>query len=57
MPTKTLTVLLPAEVLDKVDEHARTQCLSRSAAVRLILLEEIKRRRYDKDGEAPEAAA
>lgn len=57
MPTKTLTVLLPAEVLDKVDEHARTQCLSRSAAVRLILLEELKRRRYDKDGEQTEAAA
>lgn len=56
MPTKTLTVLLPAEVLDKVDEHARTQCLSRSAAVRLILLEELKRRRYDKDGEQTEAA-
>jgi metal-responsive CopG/Arc/MetJ family transcriptional regulator len=45
MPTKTLTVLLPAEVLDKVDEHARSLCLSRSAAVRLILLEEMKRRR------------
>lgn len=58
MPTnKTLTVLLPAEVLDKVDEHARSQCLSRSAAVRLILLEELKRRRYDKDGEAAEVAA
>lgn len=54
---KTLTVLLPAEVLDKVDEHARSLCLSRSAAVRLILLEELKRRPYDKDGEQTEVAA
>lgn len=57
MPTKTLTVNLPAEVLDKVDEHARSLCLSRSAAVRLILLDEIRRRDYDKGGEQTEAAA
>ena len=57
MPTKTLTVLLPAEVLDKVDEHARSLCLSRSAAVRLILLDEIRRRDYDKAGEQTGAAA
>ena len=50
MPTKTLTVLLPAEVLDKVDEHARSLCLSRSAAVRLILLNQIKRRNDDGAG-------
>ena len=57
MLTKTLTVNLPAEVLDKVDEHARSLCLSRSAAVRLILLDEIRRRDYDKAGQQTEAAA
>lgn len=56
MPIKTLTVLLPAEVLDQVDEHARSQCLSRSAAVRLILLDEIKRRREAMPEAEPEAA-
>jgi metal-responsive CopG/Arc/MetJ family transcriptional regulator len=57
MPTKTLTVLLPAEVLDKVDEHARSLCLSRSAAVRLILLEEMKRRSNEIFNALPEVAA
>jgi metal-responsive CopG/Arc/MetJ family transcriptional regulator len=57
MPTKTLTVLLPAEVLDKVDEHARSLCLSRSAAVRLILLEEMKRRSNEILNALPEVAA
>lgn len=55
--TKTLTVVLPAEVLEKVDEHARNLCLSRSAAVRLILLNEIRRRHYDKAAEPAEVAA
>lgn len=58
MPTnKTLTLVVPAEMLDKVDEHARSLCLSRSAAVRLILVEELKRRRYDKQEAQTEAAA
>jgi len=57
MPTKTLTVLLPAEVLDKVDEHARRLCLSRSAAVRLILINQIKRLNDDGMGADEKEAA
>lgn len=57
MPNKFLTVLLPAEVLEKIDEHARNQCLSRSAAVRLILLDELQRRRRELEANQPEAAA
>ena len=57
MPTKFLTVLVPAEVLEKIDEHARSQYLSRSAAVRQIIMTELERRRRDLEGSQPEAAA
>jgi len=57
MPTKFLTVLVPAEVLEKIDEHARSQYLSRSAAVRQILMTELERRRRELGENQSEAAA
>jgi metal-responsive CopG/Arc/MetJ family transcriptional regulator len=56
MPSKFLTVLVPAEMLEKIDEHARSQYLSRSAAVRQIIMTEIERRRRGLEVE-PEGAA
>ena len=47
MPTKVLALHVPADVLEKIDDLSRSQCLSRSAAVRLILINEIQRRRLE----------
>jgi hypothetical protein len=57
MPTKVLALHVPADVLEKIDDLSRRQCLSRSAAVRLILINEIQRRRLEADDAQPEAAA
>lgn len=57
MPHKMLAVQVPADVLAKIDEHARRNCLSRSAAVRLIILEELKRIGETVASAQPEAAA
>jgi metal-responsive CopG/Arc/MetJ family transcriptional regulator len=57
MPSKFLTVLVPAEMLEKIDEHARSQYLSRSAAVRQIIMTEIERRRRGLEEVEPEGAA
>lgn len=55
MPAKSLTVLVPDEVLAVIDEQARSQYLSRSDVVRQIIMTELQRRR-SADGEAqPEA--
>jgi metal-responsive CopG/Arc/MetJ family transcriptional regulator len=57
MPTKVLALHVPADVLEQIDDLSRRQCLSRSAAVRLILINEIQRRRLEADDAQPEAAA
>jgi hypothetical protein len=57
MPTKVLALHVPADVLEKIDDLSRSQCLSRSAAVRLILINEIQRRRLEAGDAQPEAAA
>jgi metal-responsive CopG/Arc/MetJ family transcriptional regulator len=56
MPTKVLALHVPADVLEKIDDLSRSQCLSRSAAVRLILINELERRRMQSDEAQPEAA-
>ena len=40
-----LTVTLPGEVFDEIQEHARSQYLSRSAVVRRLIIEELERRK------------
>jgi metal-responsive CopG/Arc/MetJ family transcriptional regulator len=57
MPTKVLALHVPADILEKIDDLSRSQCLSRSAAVRLILINELERRRMQSDEAQPEAAA
>jgi metal-responsive CopG/Arc/MetJ family transcriptional regulator len=57
MPTKVLALHVPADVLEKIDDLSRSQCLSRSAAVRLILINELERRRMESDAAQAEAAA
>jgi metal-responsive CopG/Arc/MetJ family transcriptional regulator len=57
MPTKVLALHVPADVIKRIDEHAQSLCLSRSAAVRLILINELERRRMQSDEAQPEAAA
>jgi metal-responsive CopG/Arc/MetJ family transcriptional regulator len=57
MPTKVLALHVPADVLEKIDDLSRSQCLSRSAAVRLIIINELERRRMQSDDAQPEAAA
>ena len=57
MPTKVLALHVPEDVIKRIDEHAQTLCLSRSAAVRLILINELERRRAEALEGQPEAAA
>lgn len=57
MPTKVLALHVPEDVIERIDEHARSLCLSRSAAVRLIILNELERRRSEALEVQPEAAA
>jgi len=57
MPTKVLALHVPEDVIKRIDEHAETLCLSRSAAVRLILINELERRRMQSDEAQAEAAA
>ena len=57
MPTKVLALHVPEDVIKRIDEHAQSLCLSRSAAVRLIILNELERRRVDALEAQPEAAA
>jgi metal-responsive CopG/Arc/MetJ family transcriptional regulator len=57
MPTKVLALHVPEDVIKRIDEYAQTLCLSRSAAVRLILINELERRRAEALEAQPEAAA
>ena len=38
-----LTVSLPGEIFEKIEEHARSQYLSRSAVVRRLIIEQLTR--------------
>jgi len=57
MPTKVLALHVPEDVIKRIDEHAQSLCLSRSAAVRLIIINELERRRVDALEAQPEAGA
>jgi len=57
MPAKSLTVLVPDEVVAQIDEAARSQYLSRSDVVRQIIIGELERRRRELEQLQPEAAA
>jgi metal-responsive CopG/Arc/MetJ family transcriptional regulator len=57
MPTKVLALHVPEDVIKRIDEHAETLCLSRSAAVRLIIINELERRRMESGAVTTEAAA
>jgi hypothetical protein len=57
MPTKVLALHVPEDVIKRIDEHAESLCLSRSAAVRLIIINELERRRAEALEAQPEAAA
>jgi metal-responsive CopG/Arc/MetJ family transcriptional regulator len=57
MPTKVLALHVPEDVIKRIDEHAETLCLSRSAAVRLIIINELERRRLESGAAQAEAAA
>jgi len=52
-----LTVSLPGEIFEKIEEHARSQYLSRSDVVRQIIIGELERRRRELEQLQPEAAA
>jgi metal-responsive CopG/Arc/MetJ family transcriptional regulator len=57
MPTKVLALHVPEDVITQIDQHAKSLCLSRSAAVRLILINELERRRMETDAAPAEVAA
>jgi len=40
-----LTVTLPAEVFEEIEEHARSLYLSRSAVARRLIIEHLSRRK------------
>jgi metal-responsive CopG/Arc/MetJ family transcriptional regulator len=42
-----LTVTLPAEVFEEIEEHARSLYLSRSAVARRLIIEHLSRRKVD----------
>ena len=52
-----LTVTLPGEVFDEIQEHARSQYLSRSAVVRRLIIEELERRKAALLSTEPEVVA
>ena len=52
-----LTVTLPLEVFDEIQEHARSQYLSRSAVVRRLIIEELERRKAALLSTEPEVVA
>ena len=52
-----LTVTLPSEVFDEIQEHARSQYLSRSAVVRRLIIEHLTRLKAEAAATESEAAA
>ena len=52
-----LTVTLPGEVFAEIQEHARSQYLSRSAVVRRLIIEHLTRLKAEAAAMESEAAA
>jgi metal-responsive CopG/Arc/MetJ family transcriptional regulator len=52
-----LTVTLPADVFNEIEEHARSLYLSRSAVARRLIIEHLKRRKAERNPMEGEVAA
>lgn len=52
-----LTVTLPEEVFNEIEEHARSLYLSRSAVTRRLIIEHLSLRKAEVAQAQPEAAA
>lgn len=52
-----LTVSLPGEIFEKIEEHARSQYLSRSAVVRRLIIEQLTRLKSEAAAAQSEEAA
>jgi len=52
-----LTVTLPGEIFETIEEHARSQYLSRSAVVRRLIIEQLTRLKAESAATANEEAA
>lgn len=52
-----LTVTLPGEIFEQIEEHARGQYLSRSAVVRRLIIEQLTRLKAQAAAQNEEAAA
>jgi metal-responsive CopG/Arc/MetJ family transcriptional regulator len=51
-----LTVTLPPEVFEQIEEHARSLYLSRSAVVRRLIIEHLTRRKSEANAPEMEVA-
>lgn len=51
-----LTVTLPGEIFETIEEHARSQYLSRSAVVRRLIIEQLARLKAQAAAQNEEAA-
>lgn len=51
-----LTVMLPGEIFETIEEHARSQYLSRSAVVRRLIIEQLARLKAQSAAQNEEAA-
>jgi metal-responsive CopG/Arc/MetJ family transcriptional regulator len=52
-----LTVTLPAEVFEQIEEHARSLYLSRSAVTRRLIIEHLAQRKAQSSAAESEVAA
>jgi len=52
-----LTVTLPGEIFETIEEHARSQYLSRSAVVRRLIIEQLTRLKSEAAAAQSEEAA
>jgi metal-responsive CopG/Arc/MetJ family transcriptional regulator len=52
-----LTVTLPAEVFEEIEEHARSLYVSRSAVARRLIIEHLTRRKAEANTAGSEVAA
>jgi metal-responsive CopG/Arc/MetJ family transcriptional regulator len=52
-----LTVTVPAEVFAEIEQHARSQYLSRSAVVRRLIIEHLAQRKVAAEATESEVAA
>lgn len=51
-----LTVTLPGDIFEEIEDHARSQYLSRSAVVRRLIIEQLARLKAAAAAQSEEAA-